>query len=198
MQASTNPEKQSGTAAAVMALYLILIFILSLGLIIAVWPNPQGDPRWFSTMSAEIRYLLLVVCGGALGGSLHAIRSLIWVLGHRQSLKGWVLWYALRALVGIPLALIFYMAVRGGLLSPGADSRLLNPYGMLAFSVGIGFSGMSILEKLTAVFSAPLKSDVMLETEIERIGAALGLATLDNYQGFVCLAFQDKEGKSLS
>ncbi len=173
-------EKRSGVIGGIfLAFFFILISILSIGLIVAVWPKAEGTPSWLGTVSSETKYLLLVICGGAVGSLLNAFRSIMQLIGDRAPLKGWLLWYALRVLVGIPVALVSYLVIRGGLLSPQAVSII------------IGTSATQVLDRLDATFTTLFKPEASLEKDISRIGEALGVATLGNYSGFLCLSFQD-------
>lgn len=186
--------RSGGVRAAFLSFYLVLISTLSIGLLVAVWPTAP-TPSWLSDMSAEMRYLLLVVCGAALGGSMATSQSLL-TLARRTSLPGgWPLWYAFRVLVGIPLAMAFYVIFRGLLLSPRIDYSILNPFGILIVSVVIGMFAMQALDKLNALGATLFKSEAGLEQQIDRISTALGVAVLDNYVGFVCFSVHEKSGK---
>jgi hypothetical protein len=178
---------------AFLIVYLLVIFVLSLGLIISAWPNAERVPSWLGAVSAELRYVILVASGGALGAAVHASSSLADKIGNRTFVKGWLLWYVLRVLIGIPMGMVFYLLIRGLLLAPQADVQL-NPYGILATSVLVGMFSTQALDKLNTVFSALLRPTTGLEKQIDRLGEALGVATLDNYQGFVCLSFRDMKG----
>ena len=187
-----------GSGTALLAFYLLLVLVLSLGLIIAAWPYSQYTPQWLGPVSAELRYVILVACGGALGASLNAFRGLLEMIGNRTSVRGWLLWYALRVLVSIPLAMMAYGIIRGLLLSPTAENINLNPYGILIASVVTGMFSVQALEKMNSVVSSLFTPATEIEKQLDRIGTALGVATLDNYQGFVCVSLQDLQGNVVS
>lgn len=195
------PDKsESGSMGTVfLVTYLLTIFVLSLGLLISAWPNAERNPlsKWMGPISADLNYVILVACGGALGAGLHAFRSLLEMLSNRTSPRGWLLWYALRVLVGIPIALMSYLVVRALVLSPHAENSSLNPYGILAASVVVGMFSTQALDKMNTVFSTLFRPATDLEKQLDRLGEALGVGTLDNYQGFVCLSFEDSAGKEI-
>jgi hypothetical protein len=82
--------------------------------------------------------------------------------------------------------MMVYGIIRGVLLSPQAENTNLNPYGILIASVVTGMFSVQALEKMNSVVSYVFTPATEIEKQLDRIGTALGIATLDNYQGFVC------------
>lgn len=190
------PESESSSVGAVLsALFLVVFLLLSAAVVIAVWPN-TGIGR-AQKLPLELRFLLLVASGGALGSSLQALYRLTEMIGTRRLIKGWRLWFVLRVVMGIPLSMIIYMGVRGGILSTTADATALNPYGTLAISILVGLFAAQALEKLNAVAATLFRDNSSLERQIDQIGSALAVATLDNYNGWVCLSIQDQSGGTI-
>lgn len=196
--AGNRSNKYLGTGGAVfLFLYLAVILVLSFVVILAVWPQASLE-TWLGTMSAELRYLLLVAAGGALGSSVHDLSTFITTVSGGRIRRNWLWSYLFRILITVPLVLVFYMAIRGGILSPEATTNILNPYGLLIASIFVGIFTPSIVDRLLLVDRALLGQESQLERQIEQIGATLGVVSLDNYDGFVCLLFRDEGGKPVS
>ena len=193
-----DPRYLGAAGAGALMAYVLLVLFLTITLVVTVWPNVPENQGWLGTMSAELRLLLLVASGGALGSALQTIRSFYWYFGNRRLMRSWVPFYLINAFIGLPLALLFYMVIRGGLLMPGTEVRCLNPYGLLAVSALIGLFSTQVTEKLTSTFSAVFGPPGRLEEQLGHISTALGVTTTDNYQGFVCLFFRVEGGAAVS
>lgn len=104
-----------------------------------------------------------MVIAGALGSLVHATTSFVSYVGNRSFRSSWILWYYLRPLVGIGIALIFYFLLRGGLLlvSTVPDVRTgINPFGIAAIVSLAGMFSKQATDKLSEVFDSLFKSNV--------------------------------------
>jgi hypothetical protein len=102
---------------------LITVSIVTIRCIIFLWPSAAGDPcTEFCGMeiNMEKRYFLLVALGGVLGSFIHIATSYVDFLGNKKMVYSWVPWYLMRPFIGASLALIFYMLLRGGIVSTQA------------------------------------------------------------------------------
>lgn len=97
--------------------------------------------------------LVLVLLTGAMGSFVHLLSSFVKYVGTRKFENNWILWYLLRPLIGMSLALIFYFAFRGGMMTPTADVSQINIYGVLTISCLAGMFSKQATEKLNEVFS---------------------------------------------
>lgn len=132
-------------------------------------PKPQWDPNltwlWFNgQITDERRLLLLVIITAALGSYIHAATSFTSFVGNETLKTSWILWYVLRAPIGVSLAIIFYCVVRGGLLSSGAVGTDMSPFGVAALSGLVGMFSKQASDKLRETFdnlfrTAPGKGD---------------------------------------
>lgn len=101
--------------------------------------------------------LLIVILAGALGGTLHALRSLYWYVGNRWLVWSWAPMYFLLPFIGATMAVIFYVIVRGGFLNtqPGKDTSLV----IIAIASLVGLFSQQAALKLNdianAVFTKP-------------------------------------------
>lgn len=126
---STTSEKVKSNAkdrAWIITLTILfgIMAILLFYTIICIWPSgyvSSKDPfKLFGsvyTITAEHRFLLLMVLGGALGANVHLIISFTAFVGNRTFVTTWIPWYLLRPLIGAGMAMFFYMLLRGGILT---------------------------------------------------------------------------------
>lgn len=109
----------------------------------------------------SFRLILLVLLAGALGGYVHASTSFATYIGNRSFVDSWFLWYLLRPFIGMGLALIFYFALRGGLLlltsQPGKIN--INPFGVGAISGLVGMFSKRASDKLAEVSETIFKTE---------------------------------------
>jgi hypothetical protein len=119
----------------------------------------------------------LMILAGALGGILHALRSFYWYVGNRYLVWSWVPMYFALPFIGAGTSLVFYLIIRGGLMSaaPGSD----NVFGLMAIGTLVGlFSQLALLtlEKIAGIiFTKPEPGkntfrgeDAQLENSLEK------------------------------
>jgi hypothetical protein len=113
---------------------------------------PSGPP--------EKEILFMVVLMGALGGFVRFIGSFTIFVGNRQLMRSWIAYYLLMPVQGAGLALILYLILRLGLLSPSASSgntAALNLVGVYGLAALTGLFSQQALEMLREVFAAIFK-----------------------------------------
>jgi hypothetical protein len=93
---------------------------------------------------------------GALGASVHALRSLSWYVGNRNMRMSWVLPLVLLPIVGALLALVAFIVVRAGLISGPLSSDAVSPWGFAALAALVGLFTDQTIGKLKAVFETLL------------------------------------------
>ena len=164
---STIPSRPLGAdGRTVLGTYLVLVSVLLAYLVYDIWPeetqgatsqtaatvNPGGagftpgqnednNASLFGiqlTISREVELILMVMVLGALGGNVHALRSFASFAGNRSLMSSWVWWCLFRPFVGVPLALIVYFLVRGGIVSAGIEAEDIRPYSIAAISALVG------------------------------------------------------------
>ena len=119
-------------------------------------------------LHGEARMLVIVLVGGAIGAMIHAIQSFIQFVGFRKFLTSWIWWYLMRAPIGATLALVFYFALRGGLLAGGGGvAEQLSVAGVAALSALVGLFTEQAVRKLSDVFDTLFASK---EKEFEADG----------------------------
>jgi hypothetical protein len=140
--------------------YLVAIFSLVV-LLISLWPPAAPDDKvstWFGEIAREVDYLWLVLITGALGSFAYGARSFVDFVGNRALRASWSAWYLMYPFIGAALALIFYLAVRGGFLTTSAGKDV-NVYGMTAISGLVGMFSKQATTKLSEVFANLFKTD---------------------------------------
>jgi hypothetical protein len=118
-----RPSKDRAWIITLTTLFGIMAILLFYT-IICIWPSgyvSSKDPfKLFGsvyTITAEHRFLLLMILGGALGANVHLIISFTAFVGNRTFVTTWIPWYLLRPLIGAGMAMFFYMLLRGGILT---------------------------------------------------------------------------------
>jgi IPT/TIG domain len=162
----------------ILGLYFFGLAVLIFYLLVATWPvqnTDARDPGVFAAFSifnhgpyslpSDIRLFLTVIAAGAVGSLIHTLTSFADFVGNRSLSRSWIWWFILRTPVGIALAILFYLVLRGGLIVPSAPSgsatggapasdttRLLNPYGIAAVSALAGMFSKQATDKLRKIF----------------------------------------------
>jgi len=98
--------------------------------------------------------LLLVIFAGALGGTLHSLRSLYWYVGCRDLLQSWTLMYVLLPVTGSVLSVIFYSVIRAGLIP--APTNKDASVAIIAIAILVGLFSQQAAVKLKDIFEALL------------------------------------------
>lgn len=164
MESNQQPKPVAGGSLYVTGVGVYLTILAVMLLIIAgqLWSvsyPDNGTPQdlrilWKTINSASqgLWLALLVIVTGALGSMIHAITSFASYVGNRRFYRSWTWWYLLRPLIGAPLALIFYLVLRGGFLATGDTSSAVNHYGMAAIAGLVGLFSKQATDKLSELF----------------------------------------------
>jgi hypothetical protein len=156
---------------------ILLLFLLFVCLIagcgyavVAIWPpdcvNNQCAAHtahlflWALQLERAENLLLLVAATGALGALIHVTSSFADYVGNRRLVWSWVWWLLLRVPIGVALALVFYMLIRGGLIIPnGSTEPQINPYGIAGLAALVGMFAKQATDKLADIFDNLFRSD---------------------------------------
>jgi hypothetical protein len=154
-----------------LGLLMLLVGAGLVYLIVAVWPAVRqatepaaaGQPAPKTTvgligpveltLDSDAALLVLVVITGAFGSYVHAATSFADFVGNRTLATSWIWWYLLRLFIGVALAVIFYLAIRGGFLAAQADAASVNPYGVAALAGLVGMFSKQATDKLEETFT---------------------------------------------
>lgn len=144
---------------------LLTLALLDIFYIVAAWPVELPNQPWTSwglsiyftkeqSLPDEIRLLIIVILCGALGSLIHALKSFINFTGSQKFKAAWVWWYLLRAPMGALLALVFYFALRGGLLllTNGNTAADFEVFGIASVATLVGLFTEQATAKLKELF----------------------------------------------
>jgi hypothetical protein len=149
----------------IMSLLLILLGLLLAYFFLQFWPSglaeqTKGDAirvvYLFNSpvyIRLDAQLLLLVMIAGGLGSFIHTATSFGDYVGNESLTQSWFLWYILRPFIGMALAAIFYLVLRGGFLSAGTNTGSINPYGIAALAGLVGMFSKQATDKLDEVFN---------------------------------------------
>jgi hypothetical protein len=149
---------------AALFVYNVVLSALALYVLVSIWPD-TGSSSWTYTeranlffrsfvLSGEVTVLLIVIVMGALGALAYTATSLVTRVANRSFDSVWALWYLVHPLLGSSLAVVFYFALRGGLLNLSSmTTTALNVYGVAAVSGMVGLSSKEATHKLKEIFS---------------------------------------------
>jgi len=152
-----------------LGLYLVCLAGLLGYLLVKLWPafgtnpNPQSSNLALfgialNGVPLDTHLLLLVMVSGAIGSYIHAATSFADYVGNQRLTPSWLWWYLLRTMVGVSLAVLFYLVVRGGFLSAGAGANDVSPYGIAAVAGLVGMFSKQATDKLKEVFDVLFKT----------------------------------------
>jgi hypothetical protein len=150
----------------VLAVMLAAISGILVYTLVQFWPSPASTSGAQASANSsfnyfgvnlnpadEARIFIIVVIAGAIGGAIHSLRSLMWYVGNRNLLWSWVPMYCLLPFIGALLAAIFYVVLRGGLLTVQTSTTNLNVYGFAAVGAIVGLFSEQAAAKLRDIFS---------------------------------------------
>ncbi len=186
------PTPLKGHWKLIMGGYLVALPLLLVYLVYKLWPTldkdgkiPEADISLFgglidfNNLDAEVRLILIAMVVGALGACVHAAKSFADFSGNRKIYSSWVWWYVLKPIIGLALAVVFYFAIRAGLLSTGDEAADISPYGVAAIAGIVGMFSDRAAEKMAQVFDvvAPKTTqhlDPMVDAEAEEEPGIVG------------------------
>lgn len=158
---SSPPARMGITGTVILGVSLIAAAFLLGYLSYALWaPSEEAEGLKLvlfgssTTISAEAQLMLLVLVVGLIGSYINTVVSFVSFTGNKRLVKNWLWFYVARPFAGPFVALLFYLVLRGGLLSAGAATDNLNRYGILAFCGLAGLFSSQALEKLRDVFGS--------------------------------------------
>jgi lipid-A-disaccharide synthase-like uncharacterized protein len=143
------PEPTDWVVVWMLLTYLTAVFSL-VGLLASVWPAGNAS---------DASLLRTVLITGALGSFVYSARSFVDFVGNRKFRRSWIPWYLMYPMIGSALALVFYLAVRGGLLTTAAKGSDINIYGMAAIAGLSGMFSKQATNKLNELFTAMFRTE---------------------------------------
>lgn len=151
-QPSPDKDLVGAPGKVLLGAYFLVTAIAFAVLLVIVWPPGFGGPMRPDFWNLEIHLFAVVIVAGGLGSTIHAATSFADFTGNRRLKKSWIGWFLLRQPIGIMLALVVYLVLRGGLLQPQGNETGINPYGIAALAALAGMFSRQATDKLSEVF----------------------------------------------
>ncbi|MGD2215917.1 MAG: hypothetical protein PVJ64_04150 [Gemmatimonadales bacterium] len=154
-------ERMGIPGTVFLGLYLLLLALVGTYALITIWPSSEGleSSGFFWGLfqisvpeDSDVRLILIAAIAGALGSFIHIATSYATYIGNRNLRRSWALWYVARPFIGMALALLVYLLVRGGLLAPSASTGDVNAHGVAGLSGLVGMFSKQASDKLKEVF----------------------------------------------
>lgn len=144
--------------------YFAALSTLALEFLIGAWPTHSQPTAFLWGLvkislgtDADLRLALVAVTAGALGAFVHSATSFVTFLGNRKLIRSWAGWYILRPLIGMALALMFYLLIRAGLVAPSSNGSAVSPFGVAAIAALAGMFSKESVDKLREIFQEVVK-----------------------------------------
>ena len=111
----------------------------------------------FGRVHIEQALFRIVLLSGALGSLIFAARSFAVHKGNKSFKSSWLWWYLLRIPVGMGIAVMLYLVLRGGLFAGSFEDRAaatsrVNPFGFAALGALAGMFSRQATAKLEEIF----------------------------------------------
>jgi hypothetical protein len=162
----------SKTTTWVIAVLLVVLALTSAESLVSIWPDSLAAAAnrvaanvtilWGYvplTVTPDSRLMLIAIIMGILGSLIHAMTSIADYVGNRRLEGSWLLWYLLRPLIGMGLALFFYVTIRGGLFTGASSGAEINPFGVAALAGLAGMFSKQATDKLDEMFTALFRTN---------------------------------------
>lgn len=164
---AADDRRLSTVSTALLGLFLLADVVFVCGALVTLWPavlatvepgaEPTATARWSPfglgdwSLTADTAMLLAVVVCSALGSFVHAATSFATYVGNRRLYASWLWWYLLRAGIGVALALLVYLLLRGGLFAGSSGAGATNPYGFSGIAGLCGLFSKQATDKLREI-----------------------------------------------
>jgi len=179
---ATNPDADPGAprpavpppdwAVSALGIGLLLLATVIAYCFASVWPsdfgadtagNAHSRVTWLATTrgfdtTADVRLILMVMLAGGMGSFLHTATSFSDFVGNGKLARSWMWWYVLKPFIGMGLALLFYLVVRGGFLTAATEAGKINVYGIAALGGMAGMFSKQATDKLNEVFTTVFRT----------------------------------------
>jgi len=98
----------------------------------------------------ETGFLVIAVAGGVLGACVAALLELTEALAGGNATTERIAAHLVRPIIGASVGLVFYAAIRGGLLTAADlnEDDILNPYAVISLAAIAGLASKRILDRL--------------------------------------------------
>lgn len=166
MSANTVPEQNVDVSNDIRGRIIagILILVISIGFVVGIgWilvnPFIAGKEKITAVPMTQVNEALVMLFAGGIGSSIYVIRAYLLHACEKKDLDpDYLPWYFFRQIMGALLGLIFYFAVRGGILLLTVNETKiqsfeeLNIWSLAAIGSLVGLFSKYAIEKLRELF----------------------------------------------
>ncbi|QRY78261.1 hypothetical protein JVX91_22125 [Pseudomonas sp. PDNC002] len=171
MDTRTKSRRANHMQIWTMGAGLIFLSLLLAWLLVSLWPQHypafppaghEGDPEVQCLLGwcpgPDARLLVMVMVAGGLGSFVHIAKSFGDFVGNDRFMASWIWWYILKPFIGMILAVMLYLIIRGGFLTVGsgtaqADGAVnVNLYGLIGMACLAGMFAKQATDKLGELF----------------------------------------------
>ena len=108
--------------------------------------------------------MFMAALAGALGSYVHLATSFADYAGNEKLTASWGWWYLVRPFIGMALAEVVYLTLRGGLLNAGANNTAaISTYGVASVAALTGLFSKQATDKLREVFETLFRTEKKVE-----------------------------------
>lgn len=187
MDTRSKSRRANSFQISVMGAGLVCLALLLASLLIALWPQaypkfppsgPIGDPGvqclagWCP--GPDARLLAMVMVAGGLGSFVHLAKSFGDFVGNERFMVSWIWWYVLKPFIGMILAVVLYLFIRGGFFTASTTGEVssVNLHVLIGIACLAGMVSKQATDKLAEVFDAlfrtrPVVGDARRKDELE-------------------------------
>ncbi|WP_152223990.1 hypothetical protein [Pseudomonas sp. SCB32] len=167
MDTRSKSRRANSIQIGIMGAGLVCLALLLICLLVALWPQlyPKfpppgvlGDPDVQCLVGwcpgPDARLLAMVMSAGGLGSFVHIAKSFGDFVGNERLMASWIWWYALKPFIGMVVAMLLYLFIRGGFLgvSVTGEASNVNLYGLIGMSCLAGMFAKQATDKLSELF----------------------------------------------
>ncbi len=210
MEIRSKSRRANSIQIAAMGAGLVCLALLLACLLVSLWPQfyPKfpppgavGDPGvqclagWCP--GPDARLLAMVMVAGGLGSILHLAKSFGDFVGNERFMVSWIWWYVLKPFIGMILAVVLYLFIRGVFLTSSANGELssINLHVLIGIACLAGMVSKQATDKLAELFDALFRTrqvagDARRKDELENPVACIADAqppTAAAHSTYICL-----------
>jgi hypothetical protein len=132
-------------------------------------------------VTQDMQFLLLVLLMGAFGSCVYGLKTLADYIGNCTFAMSWSCYYLIQPFEGAGIALIMYLAIRGGFLTGAGDTNSVNKFGICAIAALAGAFSDTAFMKLREVFLALFKPQDDRSGKVDASNLQITTTSLPNW-----------------
>lgn len=210
MDTRSKSRRANSFQIGAMGAGLVCLALLLACLLVRLWPQlypnfpppgSVGDPGvqclagWCP--GPDARLLAMVMVAGGLGSFVHLAKSFGDFVGNERFMVSWIWWYVLKPFIGMILAVILYLFIRGAFftVSTTGEASSVNLHVVIGIACLAGMVSKQATDKLAEVFDALFRTrsvagDIRRKDELENPVACIGDAqppVAGTHATYICL-----------